>query len=110
MVARLNGVQEAAGSNPASPTSLPVTGRMARPTPRVHHAQAALPFASLCEAAGIAAVPHDLRHTCATKMVNRGVDILAIQRLPGRSNVQTTQRYGRLGDREYRRALEADLS
>ena len=83
---------------------------MRGPPPRVHHAQAALPFASLCEAAGIAAVPHDLRHTCATKMVNRGVDILAIQRLPGRSNVQTTQRYGRLGDREYRRALEADLS
>ncbi len=64
-------------------------------------------FASLCEAAGIAAVPHDLRHTCATKMANRGEDILAVQRLLGHSSVQTTQRYGRLGDREYRKALEA---
>ena len=67
-------------------------------------------FASLCEAAGIAAVPHDLPHTCATRMVSRGVDILAIQRLLGRNSVQTTQRCGRLGDREYRRALEAGLS
>ncbi len=63
-------------------------------------------FAAVCEAAGVAAVPHDLRHTCATRLVNRGTNILAVQRLLGHSSVQTTQRYGRLGDREYRRALE----
>lgn len=65
-------------------------------------------FAAVCEAAGITkARVHDLRHTCATRLVNRGVDILAVQRLLGHSSVQTTQRYGRLGDPEYRRALEA---
>lgn len=63
-------------------------------------------FATVCETAGIAsAVPHDLRHTCATRLVNKGTDILAVQRLLGHSSVQTTQRFGRLGDREYRRAL-----
>ena len=63
-------------------------------------------LAAVCETAGISAVPHDLRHTCATRLVNKGVDILAVQRLLGHTSVQTTQRYGRLGDREYRRALE----
>ncbi len=64
-------------------------------------------FAALCQAAGITeARVHDLRHTCATRLVNKGTDILAVQRLLGHSSVQTTQRYGRLRDREYRRALE----
>ena len=67
-------------------------------------------FATLCQAAGITeARVHDLRHTCATRLVNKGTDILAVQRLLGHSSVQTTQRYGRLGDREYRRALEAGM-
>lgn len=28
-------------------------------------------LAAVCETAGIACVPHDLRHTCATRLVNR---------------------------------------
>jgi integrase len=64
-------------------------------------------FAAVCQVAGVSGVRvHDLWHTCATRLVNRGVDILAVQRLLGHASVQTTQRYGRLGDREYRRALE----
>jgi len=36
---------------------------------------------------------HDLRHTFATRLVDRGVDIITIQKLLGHSTVVITQRY-----------------
>lgn len=63
----------------------------------------------LCKAASMDARVHDLRHACATRLVSQGVDILAVQRLLGHASVHTTQRYGRLGDRECRQALEHGL-
>lgn len=52
---------------------------------------------------------HDLRHTSTTHLINRGVELVAIQRLLGHHSIQTTQRYAVLGDAEYRRALEKGL-
>ena len=37
--------------------------------------------------------PHSLRHACATRNYERGVDLVAIQQMPGHWHVGTTMRY-----------------
>jgi integrase len=39
---------------------------------------------------------HDLRHTFASVLINKGVSIYEVQRLLGHSSVQMTQRYAHL--------------
>jgi site-specific recombinase XerD len=42
--------------------------------------------------------PHRLRHTCATRLLNAGMDILQIQKLLGHDNLATTMIYARVQD------------
>lgn len=65
----------------------------------------------LGDEAGVAHVtPHRLRHTFATRLINRGVAITTIQKLLGHMDLNTTQRYATVADqtveRDYRVAMQ----
>jgi site-specific recombinase XerD len=53
--------------------------------------------------------PHRLRHTCATRLLNAGMDIVHIQKLLGHEHLSTTMIYARVQDvtveNDYRQAL-----
>ena len=42
--------------------------------------------------------PHRLRHTCATRLLNAGMDIIQIQKLLGHEDLNTTMIYARVQD------------
>ncbi len=48
--------------------------------------------------ANVNVTPHQLRHTCATLLLNAGMSIFALQSLLGHRNVETTLNYARLYD------------
>ncbi len=51
-------------------------------------------FALACKKAGVEGVTwHTLRHTFASRLVNRGVDIVTVQQLLGHSSLAVTMRY-----------------
>lgn len=41
---------------------------------------------------------HDLRHAAATRMVERGVNIVAVNKILGHADLKTTKRYAHPGD------------
>ena len=51
-------------------------------------------------------VPHALRHTCATRLVQAGVSLYVVQKILGHSNIQVTSRYSHLSERELRGAID----
>lgn len=49
---------------------------------------------------------HCFRHTAATQLIERGVDIYTVQKILGHANVTTTQIYARMLDSKKREAME----
>jgi integrase len=58
---------------------------------------------------GFHITPHQLRHTCASKLLNAGMSILGVQRILGHKYVETTLRYARMYDstvvKDFQRAI-----
>ncbi|NQT82021.1 tyrosine-type recombinase/integrase [bacterium] len=69
----------------------------------VHHL-----VATLAKAAGIAkrVSPHVLRHTYASRMLSRGLNLREVQQLLGHANVSTTQIYTHVNPEELRRKIQ----
>lgn len=65
-----------------------------------------LRFRMLCKKLGIQGVRfHDLRHTAATRMIESGVNIVAVSKILGHSTLQMTMRYSH-PDNSLREAVE----
>ena len=47
--------------------------------------------------------PHLIRHTCATHLIERNMDISVIQQLLGHSRISVTQRYAHVNPRNINR-------
>jgi site-specific recombinase XerD len=64
-------------------------------------------FAIACRKARISGVTwHTLRHTFASRLVNRGVDIVTVKELLGHSSLSVTMRYAHTNFDSKRAAVE----
>jgi integrase/recombinase XerD len=53
---------------------------------------------TLGEKVNVKVTPHQLRHTCATLLLNAGMSVFALQSLLGHRHIETTMNYARLYD------------
>lgn len=51
-------------------------------------------------------VPHCLRHTCASRLVQRGVDLYTVKAYLGHSSIQVTERYAHLNPQNLKDAVK----
>lgn len=64
-------------------------------------------FVRACTTAGITGLRfHDLRHTFASRLIEKGVDIVTVKELLGHSTIILTQRYTHSRSEQRRRAVE----
>ena len=52
-------------------------------------------------------IPHALRHTCASRMVQAGVDLYSVKEILGHSKIIVTERYAHLSPTRLRSAIDA---
>jgi len=50
-------------------------------------------------------LPHSLRHTCASRLVNRGIDLYVVKQWLGHSSIQVTERYAHLDPQKLAHAV-----
>lgn len=61
--------------------------------------------AAVGDAAGVHLTPHMLRHSCATRLIERGVGIRTVQEILGHADLKTTMRYLRIRPKDLPAAL-----
>jgi site-specific recombinase XerD len=64
-------------------------------------------WGKLCEAS---VTPHRLRHTLATRLINRGMSLESLRKLLGHKHLRTTQQYARVYDVTVREQFETAMA
>ncbi len=62
--------------------------------------------AELGRRAGLVVTPHDLRHTFAKRLLDRGTPITTVSKMLGHARLDVTARYVQPGERDFERAVD----